>query len=56
MIVEIGDGVPDGNPGEGPVGKGKGRYRDGEDEEINELLHMGRKYNKRGYSLLVAGH
>jgi hypothetical protein len=56
VIVEIGDGVPDGYPGEGPVGKGKGRYCNGDDKEINELLHMGRKYRKRGYSLVGSGH
>ena len=43
VVVEIGDGVSDGYPGNGTMGKGKNGDNDQEEKEIDELVHMGTK-------------
>ena len=47
MIIEICDGISDGNPHKGTVGKGEDGYDDDKKGQVNEL-HMGIKDREVG--------
>jgi hypothetical protein len=48
MIIEIGDGISDGNPDEGTVGKRKDGDDNNKKGQVNELFHMGIKDREVG--------